>query len=258
VDLVSRTGRYSRDISINGSLVGFTGLYWALAFGIVEIAATLMDLPIHDLNKSNFLGITPLIWATICGQEQVARLLLEQKTINPDKPDRYSRRTPISWADWKGHEAIVRVLLSHASTKPNSTDGWWGKTPGEVNKVRGRKYVNPNKPVKYGQTSIMLAAKEGHEGVVQMLLRRKDVKPDAADGLGRTALLWASSKGREGVVKLLLEREDVSIDTADKNSETPHPSIRPFIHPPLRSSNHTQKLDPLGRLNPQINYIPCS
>ena len=61
-----------------------------------------MDMPNHDLNKSNFLGIAPLIWAATCGQEQVARLPLEQKTINPDKLDRYLRRA-LSWAAWKGH-----------------------------------------------------------------------------------------------------------------------------------------------------------
>jgi len=74
-DIVSRTGRHNRDIPINGPLIGFTGLHCASVFGISEVAAALLGQPNHDLNKRDFLGITPLIWAAICGQEGVAKLL---------------------------------------------------------------------------------------------------------------------------------------------------------------------------------------
>jgi len=219
--LISKAGIYNRDISIDGALAGFTGLHSASVFGSVEITTALMDQPNCDLNGRDFLGITPLIWAAICGHEGVAMLLLERPTVNPDKPDRYFRRTALSWAARNGHEGIVRLLLRRASAKPNGIGGWWGKTPGVVNMIRGRRRVNPNWSDKYGQTAILLAAEEGHEGVVRLLLGRKDVKSDAADGYGRTALLWASSKGREGVVKLLLEWEHVHVNRPDKNDETP-------------------------------------
>jgi len=212
VDLISKTGRYSRDIPINGPLAGFTGLHCASVFGIAEIATALIDQPNYDLNGSDFLGITPLIWATICGQEAVAKLLLEQQTVSPDKPDVYFRRAALSWAAKKGHEGIVRLLLWWATAKPDGTDGWWGKTPRVVNIVRGRRYVNPNRPDKYGQTAILLAAEEGHEGVVKLLLGRKDVKPDTADGYGRTPLLCAASIGHEGVMNLLVERGNFNIN----------------------------------------------
>ena len=95
-DLISRTGRYTRDIPINGPLIGFTGLHCASAFGITEIATALIDQPNCDLGKRDFLGITPLIWAAICGHEGVAKLLLQRRTVNPDKPDRYFRRTALA------------------------------------------------------------------------------------------------------------------------------------------------------------------
>ena len=221
VNLISMTGRYSGDIPINGPLVGFTGLHCASAFGIAEIATALMDLSNCDLDKRDFLGITPLIWATICGQEGAAKLLLQRQTVDPDKPDKYFRRTALTWAAEKGHEGIVKLLLSRASAKPDGTDGLWGKMSQVMNMVRGRRYVNLNRPDKYGQTPILLAAMEGHERVVQLLLGRKDVKADTADGYGRTPLLCASNRGHEGIVKLLLGREDVSIDRADKNGRTP-------------------------------------
>ena len=220
VDLVPRTGRYIRDIPINGPLIGFTGLHCASVFGIAEITTTLMNQPNADLNKRDFLGITPLIWATICGQEQVAKLLLQRETISPDKPDRYFRRTALAWAAGKGHVGIVKVLLGRASVRPDGTDGWWGKTPRVMNMVRGRGYVNPNSPDKYGQTPILFAVEEGHEGVVRLLLRRKDVKPDTADAYGRTPLLCASAIWREEIVKLFAEREDVNIHKSDKDGQT--------------------------------------
>src|SRR5207302_8753108 len=120
VDLITRTGRYNRDIPANGHLVGFTGLHCASVFGIVEIATALMDQPNTDLNKRDFLGITPLIWATICGQEEVAKLLLEQQTTIPDKPDSHFQRTALSWAAHKGHEGIVTLFLDLGSAEPDS------------------------------------------------------------------------------------------------------------------------------------------
>jgi len=69
VDLISKTGRYGRDIPTNGPLAGFTGLHCASIFDIVEIATALIDQPNYDVNGRDFLGITPLIWAVICGQE---------------------------------------------------------------------------------------------------------------------------------------------------------------------------------------------
>ena len=217
-DLISRTGR---DIATNGPLAGFTGLHCASVFGIVEVATALMDQPNYDLNGRDFLGITPLIWAVICGQEEVAKLLLERPTLNPDKPDGYFHQTALSWAARMGHEGIIRLLLGWATAKPDGTDGWWGKTPRVLNVARGRRCVDPNRPNRYGQTPILLAAQEGHAEVVKLLLRRKDIKCDKPANSGRTPLCCAAENGHKGVVKILLERRDVNPDRPNSDGRTP-------------------------------------
>jgi len=218
--LVSKTGLNSDDIPKYTPLTGFTGLHCASVFGIAEVATVFMDHPNCGLNGRDFLGITPLIWTAICGQERVAKLLLERPTVNPDKPDGHFRRTALSWAARMGHEKIVRLLLGRATAKPDGTHGWWGKTPRVLNVVRGKTYVNPNWLDKYGQTPILLVTEKGHEGVVKLLLGRKDVKPDKPDSSGRTLLCCAAQNGHEGVVKILLKRDDVNPNRLGKYGKT--------------------------------------
>jgi len=61
-----------------------------------------------------------------------------------------------------------------------------------------------------------LAAENGHEGIVKMLLERKDVNPDHPDTKsGRSPLSLATKNWREGIVKILWERKDVNPDYPD-------------------------------------------
>jgi len=72
-----------------------------------------------------------------------------------------------------------------------------------------------------GCTPLAWAAHNGHEKVVEILLRRKEVNPDEPDSLGQTPLSHAAWTGHEGVVKLLLGREEVDPDKPDKDGRTP-------------------------------------
>ena len=92
-DLQRRTDQYYHHIPASGPVTGFTGLHCASVFGIAEIATSLMNQRKYNLNERDFLGITPLIWAAICGQEGVVKLLLERQTVNPDMPDISLRRS---------------------------------------------------------------------------------------------------------------------------------------------------------------------
>ena len=83
--------------------------------------------------------------------------------------------------------------------------------------------ADPNKPNNYGETPLLRASENGHEGVVRLLLTRGDVNPGKPDNeSGRVPLWWASSNGHEGVVRLPLARGDANPDKPDNRSILHH------------------------------------
>jgi len=62
-----------------------------------------------------------------------------------------------------------------------------------------------------GQTPLLQAAANGHEGVVKALLATGKVEVDSKVGTAGTPLSWAAADGHAGVVKLL--REYVPLNT---------------------------------------------
>lgn len=69
-------------------------------------------------------------------------------------------------------------------------------------------------------TPLMLAAENGHEAVVRLLLATEGVSPDFKDSRGYTPLLQAAKNGHGAVVKLLLS-EGVNLDSKDFGTLTP-------------------------------------
>ena len=73
----------------------------------------------------------------------------------------------------------------------------------------------------HGQTPLSMAAEEGHEAVVKLLLERDDVEADSKDVEDWTPLVFAVQRGHKAIVKLLLERDDVKADSKDIWGWTP-------------------------------------
>jgi len=172
----------------------FNGLHCASFFGIVEVVATLIEIKYYDINEGDFMGCTPLTWASRNGHEEVVKMLVGRDEVNPDVADE-GGRTPLSYAAEGGYGEVVRLLLE-------------------------REEVNPDKPDNDGRTPLSYAAGGEHEGVVKLLLERDDTSPDEPDNDGRTPLSCAAGGGHEGVVKLLLERDDVNPDKSDNDGRT--------------------------------------
>jgi len=198
----------------------FSALHCISYFGIAEVAIDLIRTKKWDLNHRDSAGLTPLMWAASNGHEGVVKVLLQQKHTQPDIPDALRGRTALSWAAGGGYEGVVRLFLGPRFINPGSIgrQRWVSEGMGVL---FGRKYVNLDRPDDGGQTPLLWAAKEGHDGAVKLLLGRKDVSPDRPDNGGGTPLSWAALNGHDGVVKQLLEQEDVIPDRADNYGQTP-------------------------------------
>ncbi|MBD3272843.1 hypothetical protein GF385_00640, partial [Candidatus Dependentiae bacterium] len=60
---------------------------------------------------------------------------------------------------------------------------------------------------KYRNTPLHLAAKKGHQEIVEMLLAKEGVDPSARDRYGNTPLHFAAKKGHPEIVKMLLAKD---------------------------------------------------
>jgi hypothetical protein len=78
---------------------------------------------------------------------------------------------------------------------------------------------SPDSKDSYRQTPLLLAAMNGHEAVVKLLLD-KAAALETKNIYSKTPLLWAAQNGHEAVVKLLLDKGAV-LETKDNYSLTP-------------------------------------
>jgi len=198
----------------------FSALHCISYFGIAEVAIDLIRTKRWDVNQRDSTGQTPLIWAARHGRGEIAKLLLQQKHIQPDLSDTVYGRTALSWAAQSGHEGVVRLFLGPLFFHPGRISRWWG-APEVMSVLFGRKYVNLNRQDNWGQTPLSWASQSGNDVVVKLLLERGDVSPNRPDANGQTPLSCAAENGHDGVVKLLLEREDVAPDRPDNYGQTP-------------------------------------
>ena len=72
-----------------------------------------------------------------------------------------------------------------------------------------------------GQTPLSIAARQGHESIVKLLLKRNDIGVNSKYSNRRTPLSYAAWYGHEGVVQLLLEPSDIEPDSKESDNRTP-------------------------------------
>ncbi|KAG9200830.1 hypothetical protein G6514_006686 [Epicoccum nigrum] len=148
-------------------------------------------------NTRDTYGYTPLLLAATNGYKHTVKILLEIGGIDVeakrDGTGPYRLHTPLMHASEKGRKDIVEMLLS---SKANA------------------EARNPD-----GQTSLIMAASNGHKDTVEALLSTADV--EAKSKLGYTALMEAAHCGHADVVELLISVGKADIEAKDNTDNTP-------------------------------------
>jgi len=130
----------------------------------------------------------------------------------------------LHYASFFGIVELVTVLINAASYEVDQQDctgrtplAWAARNGHEgVVKILLERNVDPDRADKNNLAPLGWACIKGHEGVVKLLLERESVDPNRPDVDDRTPLVCAATEGHEGVVKLLLERGDVDPNHPDK------------------------------------------
>ena len=151
-------------------------------------------------------------------------------TKNTEDISSSPRFSGLHCASFFGIHELVAGLMNAKCCEINQQDcvdctplSWAARNghEGVVKLLLGGKDVDPDRPDNTNSTPLSWAAHNGHEGVVKLLLERENVDPDRPDKYGRTPLGCAAIEGHEGIVKLLLGRKDVDPNRQDEDDRTP-------------------------------------
>jgi ankyrin repeat protein len=178
-------------------MVGLTPLWAAAENGHEAIVKLLVEKGAEFDFTDTYDGQTPLWMAAKNGHEAVVKLLVENGAKLNFK-DKYNDQTPLWIAAAKGHEAVVKLLVEKGA-EVDFKDKHHGQMSRLMTKVMRNR-------VGYGQTPLWVAAKNGHEAVVKLLVE-KGAELDFKDKRhGQTPLQVAAKNGHEAIVKLLVEK----------------------------------------------------
>jgi len=199
-----------------------TPLILAAAGGFKNVVELLLELTDdYDLqvNVKSKNGMTALRAALVGGHSEVAELLLmnDKFKLKEDGEDGEETTygggwTPLTSAASQGFLVVVKLLLRHGANAgkadgDHATPLFLACLGGHLRLVMPflRKAIDSLEEAnKVGLTPLIVAATEGHAGVVALLLE-KGANMDAMGNEGETALKGAITNGHAAVVKLLYD-----------------------------------------------------
>lgn len=192
---------------------GTTALHWAAHREQVEIAGLLLAAG-AAVDAANRYGVTPLALASVNGDAaMIARLLAAGADPNLPNPE---GETPLMTAARTGNAEALDVLLA-AGAEVDAVEAWRGQTALHWAAAQNQAVAveallaaraDPNARSARGFTPLLFAAREGHVGVLDALVRAgADVDDTLPAGrpAGMSALVLAVYNAQYDFAQALLD-----------------------------------------------------
>ncbi|KAM5378147.1 hypothetical protein ACJZ2D_004605 [Fusarium nematophilum] len=172
---------------------------------------------------------TPLEWAMNTGNTSLVMHLIASREFSFIKTEENIRHL-MWWAAKNGHEEALKLLIQIKDIGSINLKDLFGQTPLSVAAMNGQERavkilleaegINVNSRDDYGKTPLYYAVRNGQEGTVKILLEAEGINVNSRDDFGKTPLYYAAVTGYERVLKLLLDTEGVDANATDGRGRT--------------------------------------
>ena len=223
LDMIQLLVEFGANLNLASDAAGVTALMKATQTGHYDIVAFLLKSG-AEINATDSKGSTTLVYAAKYGHNDILQLLLSQPWPQAGCSLATSGREALVVAAKEGHLDVLETLINHPSVDVNEPCGLSNEVAlcaaashGQLGScqilIKGGADVNA---VINDKSPLFIAVKEGHYGIVDLLLNQgADVSK-----CGQSPVSVAASEGQVGVLELLLTR-NADIEALDPQGMTP-------------------------------------